>query len=95
MSGTWWRGVTSISGASSARLYWESFFAQRRVQVDLPVGFSLFPREIMQSPRHWAAEAFSNIVHWHAAERGGHFAALEQPEIVVRALRDCFRAVRD
>jgi pimeloyl-ACP methyl ester carboxylesterase len=82
------------AGASSARLYWESFFRTGRVTVDLPVGFSLFPKEIFRSPRHWAAESFSDIVHWREVERGGHFAALEQPEIFVRELRDCFRPFR-
>lgn len=82
------------SATSSARLYWESYFKQQRVEVDLPTGFSLFPKEIFTAPRHWAAESFRNIVYWHETERGGHFAALEQPELFVRELRDCFRQMR-
>jgi pimeloyl-ACP methyl ester carboxylesterase len=82
------------SAASSARLYWESFFRQGRMTIDLPTGFSRFPKELFSSPRHWAAETFTNIVHWRDVERGGHFAALEQPEIFVRELRDCFRPFR-
>jgi epoxide hydrolase len=82
------------SAASSARLYWESFFAPGRVQVELPAAFSLFPKEIFLSPRHWAAETFTNIVYWNEVEKGGHFAAFEQPEIFVRELREAFRPLR-
>jgi pimeloyl-ACP methyl ester carboxylesterase len=82
------------SAASSARLYTESFHRQGRGTIDLPTGFSRFPKEILRSPRHWAAETFTNIVHWRDVDRGGHFAALEQPEIFVRELRDCFRPYR-
>ena len=82
------------SAASSARLYWESFFRQGRATIDLPVGFSQFPKELFRAPRHWATETFRNICHWNELERGGHFAALEQPEIFVREVRDCFRPFR-
>lgn len=82
------------SAASAARLYWESFFRQGRVAIDLPMGFTQFPRELFRAPRHWAAETFRNIVHWHEADRGGHFAALEQPDLLVREVRDCFRRFR-
>lgn len=82
------------SAASSARLYWESFGKLPRFVTDLPTGFSRFPKEIFRAPRHWAAETFTNIVHWNDLERGGHFAALEQPEIFVREVRDCFRPLR-
>jgi pimeloyl-ACP methyl ester carboxylesterase len=82
------------AAASSARLYWESLLRQRRVEVDLPVGFSVFPKELFLSPRHWAAEAFTNIQYWNEVERGGHFAAFEQPQLFVRELRACFRSFR-
>jgi pimeloyl-ACP methyl ester carboxylesterase len=82
------------SGASSARLYWESFFKLPSARVEIPTGFTVFPKEIFLAPRHWAEETFTNIVHWNEAERGGHFAALEQPEVLVRELRDCFRRFR-
>lgn len=82
------------SAASSARLYWESFGKLPRFVTDLPTGFSRFPKEIFRAPRHWAAETFTNIVHWNDLERGGHFAALEQPEAFVREVRDCFRPLR-
>jgi epoxide hydrolase len=82
------------SAASSARLYWESFFRQGRATIDLPVGFSQFPKELFRAPRHWAAETFRNICHWNELDRGGHFAALEQPDTFVREVRDCFRPFR-
>jgi pimeloyl-ACP methyl ester carboxylesterase len=82
------------SGTSAARLYWESFFRLPRVTVDLPVGFSVFPKELFLSPRHWAAETFTNIQHWTELPRGGHFAAFEQPGLFVQELRACFRPFR-
>jgi epoxide hydrolase len=82
------------SATSSARLYWESFFQRGPVTVDLPTGFSIFPKELFLAPRHWAEESFTNIVYWHEVERGGHFAAFEQPELFVRELRACFRRFR-
>jgi pimeloyl-ACP methyl ester carboxylesterase len=82
------------SATSSARLYWESFFRLPRVVVDLPVGFSLFPKELFVSPRHWAAEKFTDIRYWNELPRGGHFAAFEQPELFVQELRACFRPFR-
>jgi pimeloyl-ACP methyl ester carboxylesterase len=85
--------VTS-SGASSARLYWESF--NRFVtdgRVDLPTGVASFPKEILRTPRRWCEAAY-NITHWTTMPRGGHFAALEQPELFVDDVRAFFATVR-
>lgn len=82
------------NSASSARLYWESMNSFRPMKIDLPLGFSQFPREIMVPPRHWAEKVFSNIIHWNRLDRGGHFAAFEQPGLFVAELRDCFRQLR-
>jgi pimeloyl-ACP methyl ester carboxylesterase len=86
------------SGASSARLYWESF---NRVfggkvgnTVQLPAGCSIFPKEIVATPRSWAEQRYKNIVYWNELNKGGHFAAFEQPELFVGELRDCFRLMR-
>ena len=85
-------------GASSARIYWESYgnvfgdFRERK--ITMPFGVTIFPGEIMRPSRRWAEEVYSNIIHWNNAERGGHFAAFEQPEIFVNELRDCFAKVR-
>jgi pimeloyl-ACP methyl ester carboxylesterase len=83
------------SGASSARLYWESFGrATGASSVGLPTGCSIFPKEIMPVPRFWAEGHYSNIVYWNELDRGGHFAAFEQPELFVDELRKCFRLLR-
>lgn len=82
------------SGASSARLYWESMGSFRPMPIDLPLGYTQFPGEIMSPPRKWADRLFNNIIYWNEAEKGGHFAAFEQPAIFVREIRNCFRGLR-
>ena len=83
------------SGASSARLYWESFRSSfGNDTVDLPVACSIFPGEIRRPPRRWAERVFSDIIYWNRAERGGHFAAFEQPDIFVDELRAGFGTIR-
>jgi pimeloyl-ACP methyl ester carboxylesterase len=89
------------SGASSARLYWESI---RQVNewiggtaadtVDVPTGCSIFPKEIQRPSRRWAERRFLDIRHWNELDRGGHFAAFEQPELFVDELRTFFRQLR-
>jgi pimeloyl-ACP methyl ester carboxylesterase len=82
------------AGASSARLYWESFSAfGSQDRVELPTGVASFPKEIMQSPRAWC-EANYNVTHWTTMPRGGHFAAFEQPELFVEDVRKFFATVR-
>ena len=82
------------TGASSARLYWESFTSPPLGEVLLPTGCSIFPKEIFRCSRRWAEKKFKNLVHWNELERGGHFAAFEQPEVFVNELRTCFRTMR-
>jgi pimeloyl-ACP methyl ester carboxylesterase len=82
------------AGASSARLYWESFNNPVNDDVLLPTGCSIYPHEIFRPSRRWAEKRFSNIVYWNELEKGGHFAAFEQPEIFVKELRSCFRKLR-
>ena len=82
------------SGASSARLYWESMHSFRPRNVRIPLGYTQFPREIIWPARRWADRYFENIVHWNSVDKGGHFAAWEQPGIFVREVRDCFRPLR-
>lgn len=88
----------TASGASSARLYWESFgraFGRSGTgTVALPTGCSIFPKEIVPTPRSWAETRYQNIVYWNELDRGGHFAAFEQPELFVNELRTCFRLMR-
>jgi epoxide hydrolase len=82
------------AGASSARLYWESFGSFGSTKLELPVGVSIYPKEIFRASRRWAEKHMSNIIHWNELDRGGHFAAWEQPELYVKEIRDCFRQVR-
>jgi pimeloyl-ACP methyl ester carboxylesterase len=82
------------SGASSARLYWESFGATDLPTIEVPTGCSIFPRELFRLPRRVAERRFSDLRHWHELERGGHFAALEQPSVLVDELRTFFAPLR-
>jgi pimeloyl-ACP methyl ester carboxylesterase len=82
------------TATSSARLYWESFRSFRTSDVTVPVGASMFPKEILQVPKHWAEAAYPDLRYWNEPERGGHFAAFEQPEIFVTEVRNFFRLVR-
>ncbi len=86
----------TASGASSARLYWESFktFRNSGATVSLPTGCSIFPKEVVATPRAWAEQRYANIVYWNELSRGGHFAAFEQPECFVNEVRKAFRLMR-
>lgn len=86
------------SGTSSARLYWESFnraFGGEGEDntVKIPTGVSSFPKEIVRTPRSWAEQRYTNIQYWNDLDKGGHFAAFEQPELFVQELRAFKRAV--
>jgi len=79
------------TGASSARLYWESFRrAFAPTILDLPVGCSIFPKEIVPAARRWTERFYRNLIYWNKLDRGGHFAAFEQPGLFVQELRNCF-----
>ncbi len=85
----------SNAGGSSARLYREGMAdAALSHAIDLPVGVSLFPADTTRAPRRWAERYLRRIVHWNEAAHGGHFAALEQPAILIDEVRTCFRALR-
>ncbi|TWT01651.1 alpha/beta fold hydrolase [Reyranella sp. CPCC 100927] len=83
------------TAASSARIYFEQaatgIFG---VVVDFPVGCSVFPREIVTAPRSWAERVYPKLIHWNELDRGGHFAAFEQPVLFAQELRTCFRSLR-
>jgi pimeloyl-ACP methyl ester carboxylesterase len=92
----YWLTNTAIS---SARLYWDNlntakagFFDVKGVTI--PVAVSAFPDEIYQAPRSWAERAYPNLIHYNKLEKGGHFAAWEQPELFVAELREGFRSLR-
>ena len=80
--------------ASSARLYWESFGKPNFDPIDMPVGCSIFPKEIFRSSKRWAQKRFSNLIYWNEMDRGGHFAALEQPETFINEVRCAFNSLR-
>jgi pimeloyl-ACP methyl ester carboxylesterase len=82
------------AGASSARLYWESFNQMSMDPVKVPTGCSIFPKEIFRTSRRWAEKRFVDLVHWNELDKGGHFAAFEQPETFVDELRTCFQHMR-
>jgi pimeloyl-ACP methyl ester carboxylesterase len=82
------------AGASSARLYWESFGSFAPQAIALPVAVSAFPKEILPTPRKWAERNYQNLVHWGELEHGGHFAAWEQPAAFISELRKAFALMR-
>jgi pimeloyl-ACP methyl ester carboxylesterase len=88
----YWLTNTAVS---SARLYWESklpFFTPKHVAV--PVAVSAFPDEIYQAPRSWTEQAYPKLVYYNRLDKGGHFAAWEQPELFVAELQAGFRSLR-
>jgi pimeloyl-ACP methyl ester carboxylesterase len=91
----------TASGASAARLYWESMAqvnewisGEVTDSVEVPVGCSVFPGELQRTSRRWAERRFTDIRYWNEPARGGHFAAFEQPELFVEEVRACFRQMR-
>ena len=82
------------AGASSARLYWESFGKPISGTVTVPVGCSLFPKEIFRASRRWAEKQYPDLRYWNEPAKGGHFAAFEQPAIFVDEVRAAYRTIR-
>jgi pimeloyl-ACP methyl ester carboxylesterase len=90
------------TGASAARSYWESGRAaalaaatgQVPPQVSVPVGFTTFPGEIWRSPRSWVEQGYPNLVYFNEVDRGGHFAAWEEPELFATEIRAAFSPLR-
>ncbi len=88
-----WLTNTALSGA---RLYWEywgkGYFNVKGVSI--PVAVSVFPDELYPAPRSWAERAYPTLIHYNKVEKGGHFAAWEQPELLTADLREAFRSLR-
>ena len=90
------------SGASAARWYWETGRAQAAAQaagqapppVSVPVGFTMFPGEIFPAPRSWVETVYPGLAYFNEADRGGHFAAWEEPELFSAEVRAAFRSLR-
>jgi pimeloyl-ACP methyl ester carboxylesterase len=88
-----WLTNTTVS---AARLYWEGF-AKTDLgpkNVSIPVAVSVFPDEVYYTPRSWAERAYPKLVHYNQLDKGGHFAAWEQPELLVSELREGFKSLR-
>ena len=89
----YWLTNTAVS---SARLYWESklpFFAPKGIPI--PAAVSAFPDELYQAPRSWTEKAYPKLIYYHRLDKGGHFAAWEQPALFADELRASFRTLRD
>jgi len=89
------------SGTSSGRLYWEnkgrsplSSTAQKTSEISLPVAITVFPQDVYCPPESWARRAYRNLIYFRQAEKGGHFAAWEQPQLFTEELRTAFRSMR-
>lgn len=82
------------TSTSSARLYWENrgkaLLGSGEASITIPMACSVFPKEILLAPRRWAETRYKNIVYWNEVEKGGHFAAFEQPSLFVEELRTAF-----
>jgi pimeloyl-ACP methyl ester carboxylesterase len=84
----------------AARMYWEgarstaAAAGQPPPAVSLAVAFTVFPDEISQAPRSWVEEVYPNLIYFHQADRGGHFAAWEEPDLFATELRAAFRSLR-
>ncbi|QPP08307.1 epoxide hydrolase 1 [Streptomyces bathyalis] len=87
-----WLTNTAIS---SSRLYWENKFSFLDVKgVSIPVAVSVFPDELYEAPRSWAEQAYPNLIHYNRLDKGGHFAAWEQPELFAEEVRAGLRSLR-
>lgn len=85
------------TAASSARIYWENtrsgggFDAGR---IELPMAATIFPKEIYRAPKSWAETHWPNLFYWNEVDKGGHFAAFEQPILFAEEMRKAFRTTR-
>jgi pimeloyl-ACP methyl ester carboxylesterase len=90
------------TGASAARSYWEDALARAQIlasgqappQVTLPVGFTTFPGELWQTPRSWVENSYPNVTYFNEVDKGGHFAAWEEPELFTAEMRAAFGSLR-
>ena len=88
------------TAASAARLYWETGRGAKTAlkdpppHVTLPVGYTVFPGELFQAPRHWIKSAYHRLIYFNEVDRGGHFAAWEEPQLFSEEMRAAFRSLR-
>jgi hypothetical protein len=89
------------TGASAARSYWEEAQENARLAeqggpapASVPVGFTTFPGEIWRTPRSWVERAYPEVIYFNEVDKGGHFAAWEEPQLFSEEMRACFRSLR-
>jgi pimeloyl-ACP methyl ester carboxylesterase len=89
------------TSASAGRLYWENVgrnptasAAWKTTEISLPVAITVFPEDVYRPPETWARRAYKNLSYFHEVDKGGHFAAWEQPELFAAELRAAFRTLR-
>jgi pimeloyl-ACP methyl ester carboxylesterase len=90
------------SAASAARLYWENnargsiivAAAQKTSEISLPVAITVFPEDVYRAPETWARRAYKNLIYFHEVDKGGHFAAWEQPKLFAEEMRAAFKTLR-
>ena len=90
------------TATSAARLYWENgargsvivAAAQKTGEISLPVAITVFPDDVYRAPETWARRAYRNLIYFHEVDKGGHFAAWEQPELFSAELRAAFKSLR-
>ena len=89
------------TATSSARLYWEnagrgptSAAVQKTSEISLPVAITVFPEDVYRAPETWARRAYKNLIYFHEVDRGGHFAAWEQPQLFAEEMRAAFKSLR-
>ncbi|MEJ8632843.1 hypothetical protein [Streptomyces sp. MS2.AVA.5] len=87
----YWLTNTAVS---AARLYWENKYTLIPNGVTIPAAVSAFPDENFQAPKSWAQKAYPNLIHYNKLDKGGHFAAWEQPKVFTEELRTGFRPLR-
>lgn len=90
------------TATSAARLYWETAgqsvvlaAAQKTTEISIPVAITVFPEEVYRAPETWARRAYRNLIYFHEVDKGGHFAAWEEPELFSAELRAAFRSLRE
>jgi hypothetical protein len=90
------------TGASAARSYWESYGAPAIAAaagpappaVSVPVGFTTFPGELWRTPRSWVDQSYPNVMYFNEVDKGGHFAAWEEPDVFSEEVRAAFKSLR-
>ncbi|HEU5165352.1 MAG TPA: epoxide hydrolase [Chitinophagaceae bacterium] len=89
------------SGASAGRIYWENMgrgitgaAAQKTLDITLPVAITVFPDDVYRAPESWARRAYQNLIYFHEVDKGGHFAAWEQPQLFAEEVRAAFKSLR-